>query len=735
MNTGKYEKKACDLVDAIKEKVSEVSPIYLLNFIVSMSNMAMCNKKSEIEYSEDEVFTNRAIEYVQSVLVSTETKDNIFEVDDEKKYHEILSLVIELYKSLAGVLLEWLQKNKSKGLINDNEAQYIMESSINGLIRGNRYQRFQIPYYDELLKTQEEAIKAAFDVTHEEIVHGLEKLEYNLSKGWSDAVNDIQKIDFEELMSTEESEKIEEARAIVNNLFSLGLYDVKKATGWPDKFIHSLAYEVGGETDFYKHSEFNGLPFWRMPVQEKPFVKIDKIVYCFSHYILFDNFYRCLQRVLANCNSKNSDSWQKNQKKASEQLVASLFQKLLPGAKIHSENYYPQNESLKNLFENDLIIEYKDALLIVEIKAGAFTYTPAITDYKAHVKSFDNIVNSADNQCIRTLNYLKSRDIASIYDNKREEKAAINLNQFSQIYSFCVSLDDFNEFAAKAEKVNLIRIELGTIVISIDDLWVYAEYFNEPYEFMHFLKQRKDSTKIKALLLNDELDHLGLYIEHNMYPLTVQNELENTDADAIYFSGYRERLDNYFGSYEKNKRPEQEIEKEFKRILELVQAGTSIKPLEFSNFLMDLSQDAKSEFVEKLLYVLQRQRIIGGIVPFFTFGDIRYCLFVEDDIVSPWREQKKRDYVSSILIESGADWYYMITIKIDEKDSINDVEYCKMTKEEIPLERKDEFQETIHRIKQLKVESYKKESGKKKIGRNDPCPCGSGKKYKYCCGR
>ena len=23
----------------------------------------------------------------------------------------------------------------------------------------------------------------------------------------------------------------------------------------------------------------------------------------------------------------------------------------------------------------------------------------------------------------------------------------------------------------------------------------------------------------------------------------------------------------------------------------------------------------------------------------------------------------------------------------------------------------------------------------KKVGRNDPCPCGSGKKYKYCCGR
>ena len=32
----------------------------------------------------------------------------------------------------------------------------------------------------------------------------------------------------------------------------------------------------------------------------------------------------------------------------------------------------------------------------------------------------------------------------------------------------------------------------------------------------------------------------------------------------------------------------------------------------------------------------------------------------------------------------------------------------------------------------LKVE--KVESGKQKVGRNDPCPCGSGKKFKKCCG-
>ncbi|MDY5022577.1 MAG: SEC-C metal-binding domain-containing protein [Blautia sp.] len=44
---------------------------------------------------------------------------------------------------------------------------------------------------------------------------------------------------------------------------------------------------------------------------------------------------------------------------------------------------------------------------------------------------------------------------------------------------------------------------------------------------------------------------------------------------------------------------------------------------------------------------------------------------------------------------------------------------------------------TPERKKELYLEQ--KKSGtvvkEKKIGRNDPCPCGSGKKYKHCCGR
>ncbi|WP_243128256.1 SEC-C metal-binding domain-containing protein [Clostridium niameyense] len=40
---------------------------------------------------------------------------------------------------------------------------------------------------------------------------------------------------------------------------------------------------------------------------------------------------------------------------------------------------------------------------------------------------------------------------------------------------------------------------------------------------------------------------------------------------------------------------------------------------------------------------------------------------------------------------------------------------------------------SINEIKKKQKELYNKSYNKQKIGRNDPCPCGSGKKYKKCC--
>ena len=56
----------------------------------------------------------------------------------------------------------------------------------------------------------------------------------------------------------------------------------------------------------------------------------------------------------------------------------------------------------------------------------------------------------------------------------------------------------------------------------------------------------------------------------------------------------------------------------------------------------------------------------------------------------------------------------------------------------LKIEQKVEREEVAKVTGTNKDDSVKKGPVRResaKIGRNDPCPCGSGKKYKMCCGR
>lgn len=63
------------------------------------------------------------------------------------------------------------------------------------------------------------------------------------------------------------------------------------------------------------------------------------------------------------------------------------------------------------------------------------------------------------------------------------------------------------------------------------------------------------------------------------------------------------------------------------------------------------------------------------------------------------------------MVDAKADWLY----ELPQWDEIFDAE----TKKKLYLEQKKSGTVVVG----------------KKVGRNDPCPCGSGKKYKHCCGK
>ncbi len=74
-----------------------------------------------------------------------------------------------------------------------------------------------------------------------------------------------------------------------------------------------------------------------------------------------------------------------------------------------------------------------------------------------------------------------------------------------------------------------------------------------------------------------------------------------------------------------------------------------------------------------------------------------------------------------------------------KEDSIKFIYRVKVQQKQHPIESKQKEVETKmpgeRKSKEQKISADKYVFSKKKVGRNDPCPCGSGKKYKYCCGK
>ncbi|MBZ4194970.1 MAG: SEC-C domain-containing protein [Candidatus Contendobacter sp.] len=69
------------------------------------------------------------------------------------------------------------------------------------------------------------------------------------------------------------------------------------------------------------------------------------------------------------------------------------------------------------------------------------------------------------------------------------------------------------------------------------------------------------------------------------------------------------------------------------------------------------------------------------------------------------QSDKKARYVAETCAKNG--WHYIIGFEPDKPEDISDLENA--LNPPIPVQSE-------------------------KISRNDPCPCGSGKKYKKCCG-
>ena len=740
----KVKERIDEKVKKIRDEISICDPLMILKFTKDIAMLSQLNKFSELDYTSEENSIIRAQEYIQSILVSTENHfaDTESKEEQEKRCHSILADVEDLYKEFMHFYHYWSVYKEDSGEISDKIIRYIVESQMLYLVRGNRYQAFELVPLKKLLPLHNDVLVELFGVTAEQIIEGLEKLEYSMSQGLGDAWMDMGK-KFDELFETVDLESASEAeiaavQEVINptaeKIFGEALNNISHVTGWDERLIDALSLCIGECKTFFDGSEFSGWPIMELPTKKKPFIKIDGISYGFDYYSLFDNIYRALQKEIFRLKPEYVDKWSKRQNLASEDMVKTLFLNLLPGATVYTGNYYPVGNSLKQMNENDLLITCENYLFIIEVKAGSFPQTPPINDFYAHIKAYKKLAQEADSQCSRTIKYINEHQTAPFYDSDKHMKFEVGrISNFKEVYSFSVTVDNFNEFAAKAEKLNFITLSSKTIVISYDDLLLYENYFDSPIYFLHFLKQRKIAIDIPQIALRDELDHLGMYIKHNMYSITAS---EFPAEHRVNWHGYREDLDNYFCRLylpELNPtKPKQDMPNEITEIIQLLERGTDENRIDVSHFLLNLSSEAKDDFCRSIHHALRRQPEIGRMVVMSAFGEIKYCLFVEIPGIKVMSTQERQDYVLSAILSDKSMPITWIDLDYDKDGKLLGVKGKQCSYSDISLAEIDRLKELSVKYAKSRIESFQRQNHRK-VGRNDPCPCGSGKKYKKCC--
>ena len=574
-------------VETIQQQIRKCNPIRLL---------LRCNKiaaQDFVDFGDDdsiairnEVGLLRAGEYAQAALFSIA---NVFDGSEdatkqEQHVTEIIKNIVELYRlsMVIPFFVDGIASAKSFNLQDDKSTVFQrVLSMIN--VRGKRQDYMQRQYHEVLLRPHDGIFRATYGIGADDIIDGLVRLQWSLRDGLRlkhqvSSGSSILQSEFRNLDVTPPLSLVDE------------LFDVVNVTGWPNELAKDLSSAIGSNTDFY-NGDFSGWTIQVPLIKNRPFIEINGRVYAFNHFLLTDNFYRALQSAIKRKDLKYD--WRERQCLASEKEVSRVFSRILPDAKLYLNNHFPRNGGFKEKGENDLIVIYGDALLIVEVKGGYVDYKVPLEKEKDICRSFQNI-DKAIEQCRTTEQYLKSDTCPILYHEDWTEKAKLNLRGIFKIIKMVITVDDVNEFTSCSDALNkAVRDSSGVICVSLDDLHIYERYFTlMPVLFLCYLMERLSTTYIPAIQVYNELDHLAAFISNPCY--AEMSKSFATDCMTFINPGSVDELEPYlsapFNPDQNIKKPLPYLSQVTAEIFDALSRNVHKNVLEISSFLLGMDR-------------------------------------------------------------------------------------------------------------------------------------------------
>ena len=152
-------------------------------------------------------------------------------------------------------------------------------------------------------------------------------------------------------------------------------------------------------------------------------------------------------------------------------------------------------------------------------------------------------------------------------------------------------------------------------------------------------------------------------------------------------------------------------------------------------FLLDFSSEGRSNLNDGILSALKRQSEIKRMVQLVLSGETPICIFCHQHGIESMSDIEIKDYTFATMLQMGDQYRIELNLYYDKFNEIENIKFEFYSYKDIPSERISKLKEMASELSELRIIRYKKDNGTNKIGRNEICPCGSGKKYKKCHGK
>jgi len=382
------------------------------------------------------------------------------------------------------------------------------------------------------------------------------------------------------------------------------------------------------------------------------------------------------------------------------------------------------------LGEIDVLVVFANRAIILQAKSKKLTIPARKGNDQFLQDDFKKAIQNAYDQGFSCANFLLDDEYRLCNSESHSLKVTRN---FKEIYIFCVVSDHYPALSFQSRQFlnySTTNIVLSPFVIDVFSLDVITEMLQTPLHFLSYIKRRTEYAN--RIISTHELTILSYHLSYNLWIDSEYNQMIlEDDISADLDLAMMTRRKNIAGIAT----PEGILTK-FKdttvgKIIQDIELLEQPKTIDLGFMLLRLSGNTVEEMSEGIRIIAKSSNTDGNLhnlimtIDEETTGLIIHC---NNSPIHICRSQLKKHCEQRKYTERLQKCF---GICLDPQNLqikfLLDLDY--------EWEFSDKKEAAVKNLPNLQdmMPFASKSISQGKVGRNKPCPCGSGKKYKKCC--